>query len=97
MDAPKRIGLVYNGLGGWRLWDVNEPGMGGADRPHAEYILASEHDRLMAEKDDSLARLREVLTIIVDACEEVDCGRDPIVGYDEWIAEARAALGGNNG
>ena len=61
MDAPKRIGLVHNGLGGWRLWSVEEPGMGGVDTPDAEYIIASEHDRLMAEKAAEIERLRKAL------------------------------------
>ena len=100
MDAPKRIGLVYNGLGGWRLWDVNEPGMGGVDRPHAEYLLAAEHDRLMAEKTAEIARLREALRRI-----DRDIGIG-ILHHDDGLWEtayyrlkevARAALGGDNG
>ena len=58
MDALKRIGLVSNGLGGWRLWSKDEPGMGGRDHPDAEYILLSEHDRIVAEKDAEIAMLR---------------------------------------
>ncbi len=49
MDAPKRIGLVFNGLGQCRLWARDEVGMGGVNEPDAEYILAAEHERLMAE------------------------------------------------
>ena len=60
-DTPKRIGLVSNGLGGWRLWSKDEPGMGGRDHPDAEYIIAAEHDRIVAEKDAEIARLREAL------------------------------------
>lgn len=57
-DTPKRIGLVSNGLGGWRLWSKDEPNTGGRDYPDAEYILATEHDRIVAEKDAEIARLK---------------------------------------
>ena len=57
MNAPKRIGLVSNGLGGWRLWSTDDLDTGGCDYPDAEYILAAEHDRLMAEKDARIAEL----------------------------------------
>lgn len=58
MDAPKLIGLVSNGLGGWRLWSTDEPDTGGRDHPDAEYILAAEHDRIVAEKDAEIERLK---------------------------------------
>jgi len=62
-DTPKRIGLVSNGLGGWRLWSKDEPGMGGRDHPDAEYILAAEHDRIVAEKDAQIAELEARSTL----------------------------------
>ena len=58
MNTPKWIGIVSNGLGGWRLWSKDEPGMGGRDYPDAQYILAAEHDRMMAEKGAEIAMLR---------------------------------------
>lgn len=61
MNTPKWIGIVSNGLGGWRLWSKDEPGMGGRDHPDAEYILASEHDRIVAAKDAEIARLWEAI------------------------------------
>ena len=109
MDAPKRIGLVYNGLGGWRLWDVNEPGMGGVDRPHAEYLLAAEHDRLMAEKTVEIERLRAALRPFARIVDKSSCkvtlvweDYDYRSTYTEVLKpgnfeEARAALGGDNG
>ncbi len=63
MDTPNRIGLVSNGYGGWRLWSKDEPGMGGRDHPDAEYILLSEHDRIVAEKDAEIARLHDKLFV----------------------------------
>ena len=58
MDAPKRIGLVSNGLGGFRLWSKYEVGMGGQDAPDAEYILAAEHDRIVADMLVEIDRLQ---------------------------------------
>ena len=56
MDAPKRIGLM-SGLLGWRLWNRDEDGEDTTGA--AEYILATEHARIVAEKDARIARLRE--------------------------------------
>ena len=61
MDAPNRIGLVSNGLGGWRLWSTDEPDTGGCDYPDAEYIIAAEHDRIVAEKDARITVMRKAL------------------------------------
>jgi hypothetical protein len=58
-DAPKTIDLVHPGFGGWRLWTADD-----ADDPTvvaAPYILAAEHERLMAERDAEIARLWEAL------------------------------------
>ena len=54
-DAPKNISLVSLGLGWWRLWKADD-----ADDPTVfpvPYILAAEHERLMAERDAEIARL----------------------------------------
>ncbi len=45
-NAPKTVGLVHNGFGGWRLWTADD-----ADDPTVvavPYILAAEHDRAEA-------------------------------------------------
>ena len=90
-DTPKRIGLVSNGLGGWRLWSKDEPGMGGRDHPDAEYILLSEHDRIVAERDAEIARIKLALGEILSYDRNFyDSGRP---GYE---AIARAALKGDS-
>lgn len=56
-NAPKTVGLVHNGFGGWRLWTADD-----ADDPTVvpvPYILDAEHERLMAERDAEIARLRK--------------------------------------
>lgn len=91
MNTPKWIGIVSNGLGGWRLWSKDEPGMGGRDHPDAEYILATEHDRIVAEKDAEIARLKLALGEILSYDRNFyDSGRP---GYE---AIARAALKGDD-
>ncbi len=72
MAAPKRIGLVSNGLGGWRLWSTDEPDTGGCDYPGAEYILATDHARIVAEKDAEIARLRAAARDVVLAYLEAN-------------------------
>lgn len=87
MNAPKRIGLVSNGLGGWRLWSTDDLDTGGCDYPDAEYILASENARIVAEKDAEIARLKLALGEILSYDRNFyDSGRP---GYE---AIARAAL-----
>lgn len=108
-DTPKRIGLVSNGLGGWRLWSKDEPNAGGRDHPDAEYIIAAEHDRIVAEKDAEIARLREALgaelaatrdNALEDAARMVDCAcecRDAVLAaktkVDRWTACGRDPCG----
>lgn len=98
MDAPKRIGLVGNGISGWRLWSKDEPGMGGRDYPDAKYILAAEHDRIMAEKDAEIAAARD--KALDDAARMVDCAcecRDAVLAaktkVDRWNACGRDPCG----
>lgn len=61
--APKRIGLIA-GIFGWRLWNRDEDEHTPAS---VEYILASNHDAEVAEKDAEIARLREALSKSVAA------------------------------
>ena len=60
MDAPKRIWAWITGIqplqGNAGLWRSDEWTITDDD-----YILASEHARIVAEKDAEIARLREVL------------------------------------
>lgn len=60
MDAPKRI-YAWPHFDGWITgdWSANTY----PDAAEA-YILAAEHDRIVAEKDARIARLREALTRI---------------------------------
>lgn len=52
MDAPERIGLIGNGLGQWGLATQDEAMLA------VHYVRAAEHDRIVAEKDAEIARLR---------------------------------------
>jgi hypothetical protein len=59
----KTINLVANGLGGWRLWTADD-----ADDPAVvavPYILAAEHERLMAERDAEIARMRDARILVL--------------------------------
>lgn len=64
-NAPKTVGLVHNGFGGWRLWTTDD-----ADDPTVfpvPYILAAEQERLTAGRDAEIARLRDALSKSVAA------------------------------
>ena len=91
MDAPKRIWAWITGIqplqGNAGLWRSDEGTI-----TDDEYILAAEHDRLMAEKDAEIARLREALL-------EIEGGASP----DHWVPQfqhcmdvAREALKGDD-
>lgn len=73
-DTPKQIGLVSNGLGGWRLWSTDEPDTGGCDYPDAEYILAAEHERIMAEARNMA--LEEVALYIEQRDGSIPCRQE---------------------
>ena len=91
-NAPKTVGLVHNGFGGWRLWTADD-----ADDPTVvavPYLLASEHERLMAERDAEIARLREVLHELPTAGRGVRIKHIKTARQDE---RARAAWGDDNG
>ena len=62
-DAPKKISLVHVGCFGWRLWTSDD-----ADDPTVvavPYIIAAEHERLMAGRDAEIARLREARILVL--------------------------------
>ncbi len=60
------------------------------------YILAAEHERLMAERDAEIARLREALLAQIAWLEE--CTGEGLEGEDAaLVAEIAAALGDDNG
>ena len=54
-DAPKRIGLIGNGLGQWALATQEEAMLA------VHYIIASEHAHIVAEKDARIAVMRKAL------------------------------------
>jgi hypothetical protein len=62
MDAPKRI-WAWPFNSGWHggYYRENKHAIPEPEKHGSDYILVSEHDRLMAEKDAEIARLREAL------------------------------------
>lgn len=65
-DAPKKIWTWPGANGSARMWsETHYPDQ------VAEYILAAEHDRLMAEKDAEIAAARD--KALEDAARMVDC------------------------
>ena len=71
-DAPKTVGLVYNGFGGWRLWTADD-----ADDPTVvavPYLLAAEHERLMAERDAEDEAFEKDYSSVCEVC-----GANPVV------------------
>lgn len=70
----------------------------------APYILAAEHERLMAERDAEIARLREELRKIADADRLPTPSYGGVPGQYDYLPRAgrfgmmaRAALGDDNG
>lgn len=87
-NAPKTVGLVHNGFGGWRLWTADD-----ADDPTVvavPYILASEHDRIVAEKDAEVARLKAERD---EALRRRDEWRAKAEGYDAVRLALREKVG----
>ncbi len=96
-DAPKTVGLVHNGFGGWRLWTADD-----ADDPTVvpvPYILAAEHERLLTERDAEIARLRNDCRILLAQIAWLEeCTGEGLEGEDAaLVAEIAAALGDDNG
>ncbi len=96
-DAPKTISLVSDGFGGWRLWTPDD-----ADDPTAvpvPYILAAEHERLMAERDAEIARLRNDCRILLAQIAWLEeCTGEGLEGEDAaLVAEIAATVGDDNG
>ena len=109
MDAPKRVWAWITGIqplqGNAGLWRSYE-----GDITDDEYILAAEHDRLMAEKDAEISRLREALTPSAETKAaywsevECDCPTETWRHYVPWTSikqimkmiRARAALKGDS-
>ena len=96
-DAPKTVGLVHNGFGGWRLWTADD-----ADDPTVvpvPYILAAEHERLMAERDAEIARLRNDCRILLAQIAWLEeCTGEGLEGEDAaLVAEIAATVGDDNG
>ena len=104
MDAPKRIWINLRGSRWVTEDDARE------DHGDVDYILAAEHDRLMAEKDAEIARLREALTPSAETKAaywsevECDCPTETWRHYVPWTSikqimkmiRARAALKGDS-
>lgn len=91
-DAPKKI---------WAWSDFAQclAGTWGVTRYPSyahEYILAAEHERLVAERDAEIARLREALLAQIAWLEE--CTGEGLEGKDvALVAEIAATLGDDNG
>ncbi len=89
---PKKIGLVRDGFGGWRLGTVSPAAMTAPAPDIVPYILAAEHERL-----------REALTMLVEAHDResfmrsADFHRDGCRCLRCAFDRARAALGDDNG
>ncbi len=96
-DAPKTVGLVHNGFGGWRLWTADD-----ADDPTVvpvPYILAAEHERLLTERDAEIARLRNDCRILLAQIAWLEeCTGEGLEGEDAaLVAEIAATVGDDNG
>ncbi len=78
-----------------------------SETPHPdaaqEYILATEHDRIVAEKDAEIARLREALTALVKTHDRENFMRSADFHREDCrclrcaFDRASAALGDDNG
>jgi len=94
-EAPKRI-WAWPHFDGWITgdWSANTY----HDERTVAYILASEHARIVAEKDAEIERLRAALQVLTtDPRDDSVCIGDGWSFYTDAIEFARKALGGNNG
>lgn len=98
--APKRIWAVHHETLGAVMtgeWADSIRRLGGI-----EYILAAEHERLMAERDAEIARLREALTALVKTHDRENFMRSADFHREDCrclrcaFDRARAALGDDN-
>ena len=116
MDAPKRIWAWVDDLAGIvgqsdePETPPNLPAGPNAISPCAEYILATDHARIVAEKDAEIARLRKALTPSAETKAaywsevECDCPTETWRHYVPWTSikqimkmiRARAALKGDD-
>lgn len=86
-DAPKKISLVHVGCFGWRLWTADD-----ADDPTVEavpYILAAEHERMLAERATEIGSWRMVAEMN-GATARTHC--EQVAERDAEIARLREAL-----
>lgn len=101
MNAPKRIYAwsvppTAHLVGTWSVTRYPDAAQ--------EYILASDHARIVAEKDAEIARLREVLDDARVACRIVDAAArsghekigDLVLHMLSAVEPARAALKGDS-
>lgn len=94
-NAPKTVGLVHNGFGGWRLWTADD-----ADDPTVvavPYILAAEHDRAEAlqaqlaeareQRDRAIALAEKAQDRLIEAMDRVDEARDKALDDAAMVAD----------
>jgi len=105
MDAPKKIWAWVDDLAGIvgqseaPETPPNLPAGPNAISPCAEYILASDHARIVAEKDAEIARLRNDCRILLAQIAWLEeCTGEGLEGEDAaLVAEIAATVGDDNG
>ena len=103
MDAPKRIWAWVDDLAGIvgqsdePETPPNLPAGPNAISPCAEYILATEHARIVAEKDARIAGLERLVEIGAVKCEQCGDPATTLDGYGDASCEACHDTGDDNG